>query len=149
MRARDTVWKNILDNSKVGRNLFMIVLLILPVYIFIDYVLAKKMDEAASMKGHDSVFVLCFLLGPAAYLYVIALPDLKLREAIKAMAANGSVPMSGNGNLQASGSTGSSIFSRSAEAPVLKSSGGKWTCPECGESNSTSTRICRGCGREK
>lgn len=121
-------------------------LLILLAYICIDYVLAKKMDEAASMKGHDSVFVLCFLLGPAAYLYVAALPDLKLREAIKSVAANGSAPMPDKGILQGSGS---STFSSPAEAPVIKSAGGKWTCPECGESNPTSTRICRGCGREK
>ncbi len=50
------------------------------VYIIIDAVLAAKMSEAAQMKGHDSVTALCFLLGPASYFYVAALPDLKLRE---------------------------------------------------------------------
>lgn len=120
-------------------------MIIVVAYLIIDVVMASKMSKAALMKGHNSVFALCFFLGPAAYLYVIALPDLELRNAIKAMQTNGNA----NNVPQSSGNTGSMLSRRAAEATVIKSADGKWRCPTCGESNPTSTRICRGCGREK
>lgn len=55
------------------------------VYIIMSAVLAGKVSEAAQMKGHGSVTALCFLFGPAAYLYVVALPDLKVREQNEAI----------------------------------------------------------------
>ncbi|MDE7293196.1 MAG: hypothetical protein K2N72_02100, partial [Oscillospiraceae bacterium] len=58
----------------------IVIMVVSIVYLIIDIELALKMTEAAQMKGHDSVTLLCFLLGPASYFYVVALPDLKLRE---------------------------------------------------------------------
>ncbi|MCM1577437.1 MAG: zinc ribbon domain-containing protein [Ruminococcus sp.] len=48
-------------------------------------------------------------------------------------------------------SSNAGMLSRAAgeQAPVIKSAGGKWICPDCGESNPTSTRVCRGCGKDK
>ena len=46
---------------------------------------------------------------------------------------------------------GSSSFSNSKLnlSSVSNNSDGKWICSDCGEMNPKSTRICRGCGKEK
>ncbi len=55
-------------------------IIILIVYLAIDIWFAVMINEAAIEKGYDSNFVLCLLFGIFAYIYVAALPDLRLRQ---------------------------------------------------------------------
>ncbi len=55
-------------------------IIILIVYLAIDIWFAVMVNEAAIEKGYDSHFVLCLLFGIIAFIYVAALPDLKLRQ---------------------------------------------------------------------
>ena len=56
-------------------------------FIWLAYYIANLFYEAAVEKGHDSraYFWLSFLFGPAGYLLVVALPDLKTRETISSL----------------------------------------------------------------
>ncbi len=57
--------------------------------IFVNIKLSRGMVKAANDKGYcdDDVFIfyICFFLGALGYMYVAALPDLKLREKIEAI----------------------------------------------------------------
>lgn len=66
--------------------------IIFVVAIIINIWIAKKFEEIAKYKGHENepIFLMCFFLGLAGYLYVIALPDierddLSLRESQKTL----------------------------------------------------------------
>ncbi|MDE6745066.1 MAG: hypothetical protein K2J72_00355 [Oscillospiraceae bacterium] len=54
--------------------------------IFINIKLSRGMVEAANDKGYCDndlfIFYICFFLGALGYMYVAALPDLKLREML-------------------------------------------------------------------
>lgn len=55
--------------------------------IFVNIKLSRGMVKAANDKGYcdDDVFIfyICFFLGAPGYMYVAALPDLKLREKLE------------------------------------------------------------------
>ena len=57
--------------------------------IFVNIKLSRGLVKAANDKGYcdDDVFIfyICFFLGALGYMYVAALPDLKLREKIEAI----------------------------------------------------------------
>lgn len=71
-------------SSAASGALGLVYFLIILVCIICNIIIALKMCEVAELKGYDpserSVFVLCFFFGIFGILYVIALPDLKLRE---------------------------------------------------------------------
>ena len=53
--------------------------IILAVIIYVSYIVARKFEKIAIMKGYNEnihSFAMCFWLGIIGYLYVIALPDL-------------------------------------------------------------------------
>ncbi len=53
-------------------------IVIIVVFLFINYVVAKKFEKIAFQKGYDEEihsFAMCFWLGITGMLYVIALPD--------------------------------------------------------------------------
>lgn len=54
--------------------------------IFVNMKLSRGMVEAANDKGYSDndlfIFYICFFLGALGYMYVAALPDLKLREML-------------------------------------------------------------------
>ena len=62
--------------------MLLLPIIILIFAILIDYIVAKKFEEIATMKGHTNVsaFAMCFWLGIVGYLYVIALPNLTNNE---------------------------------------------------------------------
>lgn len=45
------------------------------VMLIISALVATKFEEIAKMKGHTGYFWWCFLLGPAGWLMVVALPN--------------------------------------------------------------------------
>ncbi|MDE7301781.1 MAG: hypothetical protein K2N60_00525 [Oscillospiraceae bacterium] len=57
--------------------------------IFVNMKLSRGMVEAANDKGYCDndlfIFYICFFLGALGYMYVAALPDLKLREMLAEM----------------------------------------------------------------
>lgn len=64
----------------------------LAVFLFLVLVnmkLSRGMVEAANDKGYCDndlfIFYICFFLGALGYMYVAALPDLKLREMLAEM----------------------------------------------------------------
>lgn len=58
--------------------------------IFVNMKLSRGMVEAANDKGYCDndlfIFYICFFLGALGYMYVAALPDLKLREMLESHA---------------------------------------------------------------
>ena len=60
--------------------------------IFVNMKLSRGMVEAANDKGYCDndlfIFYICFFLGALGYMYVAALPDLKLREMLELHAEN-------------------------------------------------------------
>ncbi|MDE6599733.1 MAG: hypothetical protein K2K34_06610 [Oscillospiraceae bacterium] len=54
--------------------------------ILVNMKLSRGMVEAANDKGYCDndlfIFYICFFLGALGYMYVAALPDLKLREML-------------------------------------------------------------------
>ena len=59
------------------------------ILIAINFIVSRMFKRIAVYKGHDdsSIFAMCFFLGIAGYLYVLALPDLyaddRQKEIIK------------------------------------------------------------------
>lgn len=57
--------------------------------ILVNMKLSRGMVEAANDKGYCDndlfIFYICFFLGALGYMYVAALPDLKLREMLAEM----------------------------------------------------------------
>lgn len=54
-------------------------IILIPVVLVIQYIVAKKFELIAFEKGYDKSvhsFAMCFWLGIVGYLYVIALPDI-------------------------------------------------------------------------
>lgn len=57
-------------------------LIILLIYLVIDYVGASWMEDAAKDKGYGSEYSIkskCFWLGPLGYMYALSLPDKKVQ----------------------------------------------------------------------
>ena len=54
--------------------------------VFVNMKLSRGMVEAANDKGYCDndlfIFYICFFFGVLGYMYVAALPDLKLREML-------------------------------------------------------------------
>lgn len=62
----------------------LLLLLLIPIMLLIDYVIARKFEKIAFDKGYDESihsFAMCFLLGIIGYLYVIALPQQPKNES--------------------------------------------------------------------
>lgn len=59
----------------------------LVVVIFVNIVMAFKMQDVVEKKGYTDVnaFALCFFFGIFGYFYVTALPDLELRKMLKSI----------------------------------------------------------------
>ena len=57
--------------------LILLILIVVAIVLWIDYLIAKEFYVAAQAKGYfeKKYFWLCFLLGVIGYLLVIALPD--------------------------------------------------------------------------
>ena len=57
------------------------------VFIIINYFMALRMQDVVEKKGYTDlrVVAMCFWLGIIGYLYVIALPDMKVRRLLKAI----------------------------------------------------------------
>ncbi len=81
-------------HQKKGVSVMTAVLVIfgLAVFLFLIFVnmkLSRGMVEAANDKGYCDndlfIFYICFFLGALGYMYVAALPDLKLREMLAEM----------------------------------------------------------------
>lgn len=63
-----------------------VTLLILCLFLFLIIFMPLKMCELAELKGYNSkekhIFALCFWFGIFGFLYVVGLPDLKLRRIL-------------------------------------------------------------------
>lgn len=60
-------------------------LLLLLLLLFINYLVARKFEKIAFQKGYDTTIhslAMCFWLGIVGYLYVIALPELKIHDNV-------------------------------------------------------------------
>lgn len=139
-------------------------------YIFLTFLLsfmaASKMRDLAQLKGHDSiklhVFAWCFWFPVFGYLYVIALPDLKVHEQndeiINRLKSNNVTSnyvqqrsdmkktCSSNNSQQSKGYDLSQISSMSiSDNDDVK----YWVCERCGERNSYEQNECETCGALK
>ena len=77
--------------ESVGAFIFLAFLFYIAIIfgaLFLQYIVAKKFEEIAIMKGYGNEihsFAMCFWLGIIGYLYVIALPDLKHRARMSSI----------------------------------------------------------------
>lgn len=79
-----------MQNKKGGSVMTALLIIFgLAVFLFLIFVnmkLSRGMVEAANDKGYCDndlfIFYICFFLGALGYMYVAALPDLKLREML-------------------------------------------------------------------
>lgn len=61
--------------------LFLLLFISVAIGLLIKFIVAKKFEEIAFQKGYDNSihsFAMCFWLGIVGYLYVLALPNLKI-----------------------------------------------------------------------
>ena len=65
--------------------MWFLYLLGIVIVLIIDYVIAKKFEEIAEMKGHEggTYFWFTFIFGVVGMLMVIALPEVLIEEAPK------------------------------------------------------------------
>lgn len=116
----------------LGASIFIYILLF-ALCIFIICFIAKKMCEVAELKGYNPsqkhIFAICFWLGLFGVLYVIALPDLRLRKLL--------------------GETDEKVYTpnREEKTSVIKREiqileNGDWRCPCCGSSNPANDKRC-------
>ena len=59
------------------RSLTIVYIIAAIIFIVINFIIAKKFENVAYIKGHTDVhaFAVCFFLGIIGYIYVAALPD--------------------------------------------------------------------------
>lgn len=143
-------------------------------YIFLTFLLsfmaAAKMRDLAQLKGHDSiklhVFAWCFWFPIFGYLYVIALPDLKLHEQNDEIMNR----LQGNNitsnyvqqrcDMKEKYSSSSSQQSRGYDlsqiSQISKSNLDSdnddvkyWICKRCGERNSYEQSECENCSAQR
>ncbi len=129
---------------------------------------AVEIRNAAYDKGYEGAryFWLPFLLGPAGWLTIVALPDLKLRKAMESIAAKldrptatptapPSATLSERRDMQqpasqrpATAQKGKPVTAYDHEpvAPMPGGSGGSEICPVCGEVQRAGRMICWNCG---
>ena len=80
-------------DNEASQDALVLVLVVIFVCFFalvINYVVAKKMEQVAVLKGYSrgsGVFLICFFLGIIGYIYVATLPDLVLRREIERLSA--------------------------------------------------------------
>lgn len=70
---------------------FLFYMALLAAVIILNYFIAKKFEAIAFQKGYDvsiHSFAMCFWLGLVGYLYVIALPNLKMMPSANATFAS-------------------------------------------------------------
>lgn len=111
--------------------------------LIVAFAIAKEFQGIAEDKGYEysnKYFWWTFLLAPYGIAMVIALPDRKTQSKEYSTPSNSYSQNTGNSN---------SILSQSSSEKKVTKVGDKWRCPDCGESNPNSIRVCRGCGREK
>jgi uncharacterized membrane protein YkvI len=53
----------------------LIILIVICIFYFIDYLISKKFETIANMKGHKGYFWWCFWTTFVGYIMVVALPD--------------------------------------------------------------------------
>jgi len=67
----------------------IILIIVVTIVIGLDCFLSSKMTDIAELKGYDAkqehIFIFCFFLGIFGYLYVLALPDVKLQNLLKSV----------------------------------------------------------------
>lgn len=67
-------------------GLILIILLLLCLFVFLVIFMPLRMCEVAELKGYNSkekhIFAICFWFGIFGFLYVVGLPDLKLRRIL-------------------------------------------------------------------
>ncbi len=113
-------------------------LIIAIIYIVIICIIASKMCEIARLKGYDPaekhIFALCFWLGIFGILYVLGLPDMKLRKLL------------GDESITIKEEPSSEKQEIKKEITYLDN--GDWRCPMCNAINPVNDKRCY-CGYKK
>ena len=115
-------------------------LLLIVVVIFVFCFMSKKMCEIAELKGYNAkekhIFAICFWLTGFGILYVIALPDLKIRKLL------------GDTEETAYTNTNDENEKTMVKKQVETLENGDWKCPSCGAHNPVNDKRCY-CGFKK
>lgn len=112
--------------------------------IGLNFFAAKKMCEVVELKGHNAknlhIFAWCFWFPIFGYLYVIALPDLKIRELLQDRENYLQSPQQNNSHDLSNISEISKSGSENAEYLI---------CKKCGEKNPKTRMTCQKCDTYK
>ena len=115
--------------------------------LVIDYVIAKKFEEIAEMKGHEgsTYFWFTFLFGLVGMLMVIALPN-KNSASIKNFPTTYEAPKRTTPPVVAAPPV--TTDSNKANAPVsAEIKDGEKVCPKCGTAQRADRKVCWSCGQ--
>lgn len=122
----------------------LIVILSLLACMVINSNAADKFFKIAELKGHDAkklhIMAWCFWVPPIGYLYVISLPDLKIRELLQDR-VNYSQSQQQNNSYDLSKI---SEMSKSSNDNIES-----WVCKKCGERNPKTRMTCQKCDTYK
>lgn len=123
---------------------FQTVIIVAIIAIGLNFFAAKKLCEVAELKGHDAknlhIFAWCFWFPIFGYLYVISLPDLKIRELLQDR-VNYSQSQQQNNSYDLSKI---SEMSKSSNDNIES-----WVCKKCGERNPKTRMTCQKCDTYK
>lgn len=102
---------------------------------------AGKMCGAAELKGHNAkelhIFAWCFFFPIFGYLYVISLPDLKIRELLQDRVNYSQSQQHNNG------------YDLSEISKLSNDNIESWVCKKCGERNPKTRMTCKKCDTYK
>ena len=126
-------------------------LLCIVVGVIIDYVIAKKFEEIAEMKGHEghTYFWFTFLFGIIGMLMVIALPNQKV-PTVSTLPEKKAIPITIDSvpSPKTTINETKNTSNAQCEAVAVARSDGHITCPKCGLVQKNNRTVCWDCGQK-
>ena len=131
--------------------MWFLYLLGIVIALIIDYVIAKKFEEIAEMKGHEgsTYFWFTFMFGVVGMLMVIALPNTKVPPVFNSSEKK-DVPITINSAPTPKITTNETHNTSNVqcEAIAVACSDGSIICPKCGLKQRDNRTVCWNCGQK-
>ena len=130
--------------------MWFLYLLGIVVAIVIDYIIAKKFEEIAEMKGHigSTYFWYTFVFGGIGMLMVIALPNQKV-PTVSTLSEKKDIPITNSApSPKMTINETQNTSNEQCEAVVVDRSDGHITCPKCGLVQRSDRTVCWECGKK-
>ena len=129
--------------------MWFLYILVVVIALVIDYVIAKKFEEIAEMKGHigSTYFWFTFLFGVIGMLMVIALPNTNSVH-INNLPTTYAAPKQPTPSVSVSAPVATEKNPNKANEPIsAEIKDGEKICPKCGTAQKADRRVCWSCGQ--